>query len=837
MSFDLKNQTPKTTLPSTGVIFGADSASATSPSTYTKDSIIQIQSIDTIADLRNMPVSTGFNVDLGGYYANGDGGGGQFYGVTGAAPGTYVDNGGTIIVPTGGNGSSAWIRIYSSAINIRWFGAKGVDSIGASVTSVDDTAAIQAACDVGSNAVYIPQGWFVVKNAITLTSVGSGYVFGEGRASVVLLADPKAQFIVDGANVTIRDLTMVTRLATANTVMASTDPAKNAVIYVEEREANWEFDNIFMFNYIGLLSTGIKSFNATCGLVKNCSVNFPELYCLWFTGATGGEANAINVVGGNYRGAKVAGIFWENGIFNLITGATVQTGAYVAGQAGIYIKNSQVNVNGCYIEFGTGISSFTGSIAYNGTNSILTATAQPSYPNLLLSPGQAVQAVAGTGVLDDTYIVSQLTSTEPGGALGGRGTYLLTGPSQTISSRSLRAQSGFSYVLDNAQNCSIISQSAVNCQCGYLIKNGSYGNTINGLTSDSSIRFYQIDAGCNDNTIFTGGYVRANLVVDDGTRTTIFANGGFWGGTVANPGIKFDYQKNVDQNTGFYYSGGAVGASRVGYSLFSATAPAFNLTRPNTTLTATISDGSGGAGNKLIVTAQSGPLLAGMTISGVGVTTCQITVGRPDGGLGEYTVSGAPQSVLAPTPMNAGIGVTLALQDVNSTTRNTRISMTTVNGPWIIGPNIGNGSSYETLFNGDQFERLSAPASDETALWLRVNRAGTSTLSRVSIGAAGSAGGALLTGSKTYDPPSLDDGDGTTTTVTVTGAALGDFVTSVSFSLDIQSLIVTGWVSAADTVSVLFQNETGATVDLGSGTLRVLVQDTQTGFRQLRVAN
>lgn len=76
------------------------------------------------------------------------------------------------------------------------------------------------------------------------------------------------------------------------------------------------------------------------------------------------------------------------------------------------------------------------------------------------------------------------------------------------------------------------------------------------------------------------------------------------------------------------------------------------------------------------------------------------------------------------------------------------------------------------------------------------------------------------TGSTTYNPPSLADGAGATTTVTCAGAALGDYVSS-SFSLDLQGITMTAWVSATDTVSVRFQNETGGTLDLASGTLNV----------------
>ncbi len=84
--------------------------------------------------------------------------------------------------------------------------------------------------------------------------------------------------------------------------------------------------------------------------------------------------------------------------------------------------------------------------------------------------------------------------------------------------------------------------------------------------------------------------------------------------------------------------------------------------------------------------------------------------------------------------------------------------------------------------------------------------------------------GKTLTGSATYDAASLVDGAGATTTVTVTGAALGDFVTGLSFGVDLQGISTTAYVSAADTVSVRLQNETGGTIDLGSTTVRARVR-------------
>lgn len=75
----------------------------------------------------------------------------------------------------------------------------------------------------------------------------------------------------------------------------------------------------------------------------------------------------------------------------------------------------------------------------------------------------------------------------------------------------------------------------------------------------------------------------------------------------------------------------------------------------------------------------------------------------------------------------------------------------------------------------------------------------------------------------TLDADSLDDGAGDTDTVTVPGVALGDMVLSASLAVDVAGLIVTAYVSAANTVSIRFQNETGGSVNLASSTLRLVV--------------
>lgn len=80
-----------------------------------------------------------------------------------------------------------------------------------------------------------------------------------------------------------------------------------------------------------------------------------------------------------------------------------------------------------------------------------------------------------------------------------------------------------------------------------------------------------------------------------------------------------------------------------------------------------------------------------------------------------------------------------------------------------------------------------------------------------------------FTSSATYDPPSIADSSSAITPVTVVGAALNDYVTA-AFSLDLQGLVLTAYISAPDTATVVFSNLTGAPVDLGSGTITVWVR-------------
>jgi len=121
-----------------------------------------------------------------GFASAGDGGGGEWIEFTGAAPGTYVHNGGTVIVPIAGNGSAAKIRQGWTEVDPRWF------FVSNGITDV--TAALQAMFDaLPNNTTFrFPRGGEYVHGTINLT----------GRTGLRLFGD-KSTFIFAGTTGTV----------------------------------------------------------------------------------------------------------------------------------------------------------------------------------------------------------------------------------------------------------------------------------------------------------------------------------------------------------------------------------------------------------------------------------------------------------------------------------------------------------------------------------------------------------------------------------------------------------------------------------------------------------
>lgn len=79
----------------------------------------------------------------------------------------------------------------------------------------------------------------------------------------------------------------------------------------------------------------------------------------------------------------------------------------------------------------------------------------------------------------------------------------------------------------------------------------------------------------------------------------------------------------------------------------------------------------------------------------------------------------------------------------------------------------------------------------------------------------------FLTGNASWDPGSVNSGAVASTTVTVTGAAIGNTAIA-SFTVALPAgVMMLAAVTAANTVTVTLLNQSGTAVNLDTGTLRV----------------
>lgn len=123
--------------------------------------------VNTMAALRAIAPHASRKVSLKAHTQNGDGGEGFFYGVTDAAPGTYVHNNGTVVVPSGGDGSAAWLRDFTGRAHVDMFGTTAGGA-------VDCTAAFQAA--VGAHLVVdVPAKKYLIAGQVTMPYGGKFY--------------------------------------------------------------------------------------------------------------------------------------------------------------------------------------------------------------------------------------------------------------------------------------------------------------------------------------------------------------------------------------------------------------------------------------------------------------------------------------------------------------------------------------------------------------------------------------------------------------------------------------------------------------------------------------
>lgn len=142
--------------------------------TFDGADVVGVGTIALLKALSKASLADGQIVNVAGRSTAIDGGGGPFQWI--AASTTTANLGTVFAADEGGNGR--WHRIYSGAVDVRWFGAKGDNS-------TNDYAAMQAAIDLGRDVYWPPASTTAYLTATALTPISGCRYFGAGGLSVI----------------------------------------------------------------------------------------------------------------------------------------------------------------------------------------------------------------------------------------------------------------------------------------------------------------------------------------------------------------------------------------------------------------------------------------------------------------------------------------------------------------------------------------------------------------------------------------------------------------------------------------------------------------------------
>lgn len=303
-----------------------------------------VQTIDALKALDVTTIADKSQVVVAGYYAAGDGGGGLFYYDASASD---TDNGGTVIAPTAGSGR--WKRIYSSAVNVKWFGAKGDG------TTNDQTAFENAIASVDD--IYVPTGTYIV-NYITINR--NIRLTGSGRTNTKINVQSYSTYNSIAYGILCRGHSSLADVIQVSGVEVQIDSAQSGQVgilitrktYISDLYVHGAPSDGLYFRsvnssteapYFCRLDSVWSKYNGRdgCRLTENCNVNL-FINCQFSNNAGHGWHQASEGNGqpaGVYNNVIVAG----QASYNSLHGLYVETGAHLEVYGSYTEQNSQTD--------------------------------------------------------------------------------------------------------------------------------------------------------------------------------------------------------------------------------------------------------------------------------------------------------------------------------------------------------------------------------------------------------------------------------------------------------------------------------------------------------------
>jgi hypothetical protein len=298
--------------------------------------------------------------DQDGSPSNPAGGGGPFHY---DAFSTATDNSGTVIKPTAVSGAGRWLRIYSGAINVKWFGAKGDGSN-------DDTTAIQAAInaltiqainsdEASAGVVHLPAGTYKV--SATLAWTGPGVTIrGDGMSTTKLKTNGSNY----GPVIEVNSGTAHTRFTTFEDFFIDGNSRTSGTgirLYQNDMPTFRNLRILNAGNYGIELNFVLKPHIINCKITDSTNANVYAHSQANGLSITGGRISnsrngaGINVDGPNTFGATISGVVVEsNGLTTDAPGILIGATEAVKGVSIInpYLENNQTPANEGQIQIG-----------------------------------------------------------------------------------------------------------------------------------------------------------------------------------------------------------------------------------------------------------------------------------------------------------------------------------------------------------------------------------------------------------------------------------------------------------------------------------------------------